>query len=291
MTKPHVSANHGRVATFSRQHPPTLTVDAGETFTLETADRFVAVYEGSKPDPNVVGGLVGPVFIRGANPGDTLEIRVEHIAPVTGYAYILASPGYGILGDRVASRTKRVAVDENEVQWDEDTTFATRPMIGKLGIAPGGNDESSRASGTFGGAISSTQVGPGASLYLPVAVAGALLSLEDVHAQMGDGESTSSAVEMAARVRLTCHVHPKNGWPLPIVVTADEVITHGQGETLDLAAGQASRAMLDLIKERLGVDETEAAMLVGAVVDLRISFIGGTPRKVRAAIPKNLVNF
>ena len=290
VSAPTLATTTANVSTFSASHPPAMQVSPGEVFVLETADRFKSLYQGEAADPQLAASMVGPVSIRGAKPGHMLEVRVIDIVPATAHGFVLTSPGYGILGEAVATRTKRVKVHAGAVEWDDGKARGWRPMIGKIGLAPAAGARSNKASGQFGGAISSPDVGPGASLFLPVAAAGGLLCMEDVHARMGDGEATASAVEMAAKVRLCCQLHELDGRPLPLVVTPSEAVTHGQGDTLDEAAAAATHAMLALIRGRLGVDTTEAAMLVGSAVDLRISFMGAAPRKVRACIARRIVN-
>jgi acetamidase/formamidase len=77
----------------------------------------------------------------------------------------------------------------------------------------------------------------------------------------------------------------------PLVVTRDEVLTLGEGETLEAAAQMALDGLTNLLIERTKVDLTEAAMLVSIAADVRISYIGGTPYQVRAAIGRQIVGF
>jgi len=75
-----------------------------------------------------------------------------------------------------------------------------------------------------------------------------------------------------------------------MILTGSEALTLGQAPSLDEATDHAADAMLGLICRRLDTDLTEAAMVMGAAVDLRIAFAGGSPKKVYAAISRNLVD-
>ena len=279
-----------RVADFSAAHAPALTVQPGQRFVMETHDRFAGMDEEPPRGPHDAGGLVGPVAIAGAKAGDVLAIDVIGIRPRFDHAYMLGSTGFGVLGERMQRRVRKVSINETTIRYDATTILPWRPMIGKLGIAPADSPQPSTAVGEFGGAVSCTEVAPGATLLLPVACDGALLSIEDVHGTMGDGEATASAVEMPARVMLRCQLNPTPILPAPLLLTRTEVMTLGSGETLDAACMDANEQMLALIMSRRNVDLTEAGLLAGAVVDFRVSFFGGKPRKARAAISRTLLN-
>src|SRR5690606_8914334 len=126
-------------------------------------------------------------------------------------------------------------------------------------------------------------------VYLPVFVDGALLTIEDVHAAMGDGESASSAVEMGAEVTLRCDIATSFQAERPVVVTRDEVMTTGEGQTMEAASRMAMDEMATLIMRQLGLDAVDAAMLVSVAVDARFSYVGGPPYRAKAAIARSLI--
>ena len=287
-TNPFVSASDS-VPTYASTHPPALTVDPGETFVMRTNDRFAALADGGPRDPEQIGAVVGPVFVRGVSPDDRVSVEVVNIRPLTAYAYVLASSSYGILGDRVAARVQRVRVEGSSITLASGASTAYRPMIGKLGLAPPGGPLPTHDCGDFGGALSNTQIRPGARTVLRAHHPGGLLFLEDVHAGMGDGEATASAFEMAAEVTLKCTIETDSSLEPPMILTEDRALTLGIGESLDQAAEVATQKMLALIQQRSDADLTDAAMLVGAAVDLRVAFMGAQPKKVYAAIDRGLI--
>ncbi len=117
----------------------------------------------------------------------------------------------------------------------------------------------------------------------------ALEEIEEVHARIGDGEATASAVEIAATVTLRCQIATELLLSQPIVVTGDEVQTMGSGETAEAAAQAALDELDRLLVERTDVDMTEAAMLANVAADLRISEMAGSPCHSRAAMKREIL--
>jgi amidase len=126
-------------------------------------------------------------------------------------------------------------------------------------------------------------------VYLPVFVEGGLLTIEDVHAKMGDREVAASAVEIAADVTLRCRIASELPLSHPIVITQKEVITMGDGDTVEAAANSAIDRLAHIMMDRMHIDITEAAMLVSIASDVRISEMGSPHRYARAAIARELV--
>ena len=284
VTKEHV------VRTYSAAHVPAAKVQSGEVFTVETNDRFRDWNDGTSWPMEQLTVMTGPVFVEGAKPGQVLKIDILDIRPTQGFGYVVAIPKYGVFKDGLTEfRKKIVPIEGTHIRFNERITLPYKPMVGKIGVVPQGDPLPSNASGPFGGTMTNLQVGPGASVYLPVFVEGGLLTIEDVHAAMGDGEAAGSAVEMAAEVTLRCEVEKELRLTRPLVVTRAEAMTGGEGETVEAAAKVALNGLAALLMERAGVDFTEAAMLVSVAADVRLSYVGGAPYLVRAVIPREIV--
>jgi amidase len=279
------------VRTFDATHPPAARVRPGDVFVMETNDRFRDWHDAKAWPMEQLTVMTGPVFVEGVQPGQVLTVDILDVRPTQGFGYVIAIPGFGMFKDKVEFRKKIVPIEGNQVRYNDTITLPFAPMVGKLGVAPAKGSLPSSASGAFGGEFSNTQIGPGSTVYLPVFVEGGLLTVEDVHARMGDGEAAASAVEMAADVTLRCGVANELKLTRPLVVTRDEVLTLGEGETLEAAAQVALEGLTNLLMERTKVDLTEAAMLVSIAADVRISYIGGTPYQVRAAMKREIVGF
>ena len=279
---------------FSAAHPPVLRVQPGEPFVMETNDRF-ATYEGPSSSPEaleILTTMAGPVYIEGVQPGDTLKIEVLDVTLPLDYGWIGATPSRGPLGDRIpAFRKARVQITADGVVFNDRVTMPLRPMIGRIGVAPQEGSKRSNDRGTFGGGMGNTQITKGSTVYLPVFHAGGLLTIGDCHAAMGDGETTASAVECAfdATFRVTVEEHFTVS--RPVVVTATEVMTTGEGETMEAARNMAVQEMADLLMATLGLDDTEAAMLIACAADVRTGLVGNPPYTMRVAVPKAVLGW
>jgi amidase len=277
------------VRTFDAAHAPAARVHSGEVFVMETNDRFRDWNDGKKWPTEQLSVMTGPVYVEGAKPGQVLAIDVLDIRPAQGFGYVVTIPGFGVFKDRVEFRKKVVPIEGNQVRYSEKLSLPYIPNISKIGLAPAEGAKPSSACGAFGGQLSNGQLGPGSTVYLPVFVEGGLLSIEDVHGKMGDGEATASAVEIAAEVTLRCRVVSELQLARPLVTTQTEVHTMGEGDSVEAAVGMALEHMAQLVMDRTKVDITEAAMLVSVAADLRISEMGGKPCHVRAAMAREIV--
>jgi amidase len=279
-----------RVSAYSAANPPAIHVGIGETFAMETNDRFQGYTSPDDAPLDLLLSMTGPVYVGGVQPGDTLSVEVLDIAPSMGYGWIVATPGRAMLKDRVTEwRRRKVRIEGDRVWFTEKIALPYAPMIGRLGVAPEGEPKSCNSVGTFGGAMSNIAIGPGATVLLPVFVEGALLTIEDVHAAMGDGESASSAVEMGSEVTLRCDVSTKLQADRPCVITRDEVMTTGEGDTMEAASHMALDEMARLLMYKLDLDAVDAAMLISVAADARFSYVGGPPYRAKAVIARSLV--
>lgn len=283
VTKDHV------VRSFDASHPAAARVEPGEVFVVETNDRFEGWTAGGEWPMEALSMMTGPVFVDGVKPGDVLAVEVLDIEPTQGFGYVLAIPGFGLLKEQVEFRKRIVPIEGNRIRYSETVDLPFLPNVSKIGVAPAEGAAPSNACGTFGGQLSNSELGPGSTVLLPVFAEGALLSIEDVHARMGDGEATASAVEIAAAVTLRCRVAEPLALRQPIVLTRDEVQTMGAGETAEAAAREALEDLARLLVDRTGVDATEAAMLASVAADLRISEMAGTPCHIRAAMRREIL--
>jgi amidase len=279
---------------FSALNPPALRVQPGETFVMETNDRF-AVYEGPDSSPEameILKTMAGPVYIEGVKPGDTLKIDILDVTTPLDYGWIGATPGRGPLGQRIAKfRKTRVQITPDGVIFNDRIKLPLRPMIGRIGLAPKDGSLPSNAKGDFGGGMGNTQIGKGATVYLPVFHEGGLLTIGDCHAAMGDGEATASAVECAVDATLRVTIEERFTVRRPVVETDVEVMTTGEGETMEEATAMAIQAMADLLMDQLGIDDTDAAMLIASAADVRTGIAGHAPYTMRVSVPKSMLSW
>ena len=265
---------------FDRRIPPAATVQPGEIFIVETEDSrggLTRAPETSTPEYLVairkkgyVGNpVVGPIYIESAEPGDTLAIHV-HSQECDTQGYMGYWPWLFHLEDffdRPATVIRPIR--DGKFYFRDDLAIPVRPMIGTIGTTPAIECPLSSASGKHGGNFDTPEICGGSTIYLPVAVPGALLALGDCHALQGDGEIGS--VEIRSTVTLSCDVikgrSPGMTWPR--IETASMLVIVAFGSPLEEAVNGAVRDMILWIEERSGMSKQDAYLLLGIEGHLR----------------------
>lgn len=276
---------------YSPHDSPVASVSPNEVFAIETHERFDHD-DGLK---NILGGqahlinaVTGPVEVIGARPSQVLKVDIVEILPTRGSGFILTVPGKGVFYHEQRER-KKVPLKDGHALFSDTIKIPLNPHIGRIATAPASGEYPTGTPGPFGGNMDNSQLGIGSSVYLPVFVPGALLSLGDVHAVMGDGESNLSGVEIAALVTVKCSLIDDLEITYPLVETKEEIMTTADGRTLEEASQIALDAMLSLLKERAELSHGDAAMLISAAADLRVCQIVNPRVGVRVAIAKRIV--
>jgi acetamidase/formamidase len=288
---------------FSRDLPPALTIDAGDTVRFSTLDagwglepRHVdttsRVFAPRVPGRDDGHALCGPVEIRGAQPGMVLEVRIEDIRPGVW--------GWTSAGTHPNEMTQKLGVHEAvAIDWMLDSnrmlgkdqyghTVALRPFMGVMGMPPAEPGLHSTIPPRFcGGNMDCKELVMGSTLYLPIAVAGALFSTGDGHAAQGDGEVSGVAIECPMeRVDLTFFLHNDMSIATPRANTPLGWVTLGFATDLHEATVSALGAMLDLLEELHHMPRAEALALASIVVNLHISqIVNGGMFGVHALLP------
>jgi acetamidase/formamidase len=198
--------------------PPALTVSSGDTVITETIDANGTHKDGMQraPGPNPMNG---PIFVTGAEPGDALKVEILRMTPIRATGWTRASLAGNVVDpevvrdlpprDKVNWRIDRQALTatlEPAVPGLEDFILPLEPMIGCFGVAPAlGQAFSTGTSAENGGNMDYRGFRPGATVWFPVAVPGALFFLGDCHATQGDGEIVGTGIETCfeVEVRLT----------------------------------------------------------------------------------------
>lgn len=237
--------------------------------------------------------LNGPIYIEGAAPGDTLEVRILAIKPAIGYAYNAFRPGAGFLPDDFAySRTKIIPLDlkRNVARFSENIEIPLAPFFGSMGVAP--PEKSGRISsappGIHAGNLDNKHLVAGTRLYIPVHVAGALFEVGDGHAGQGNGEVTITALETSLTGRFQFVVHKGKTLKAPRAETPTHYIAMGLDEDLTAATRMAVRECIDFLASEKGLSRDDAYMLSSVAVDFEITQLVDGTKGVHAMIPKAL---
>src|SRR5437764_619671 len=195
---------------FSRDLPPVLEIDSGDTVRISTpnAGWWLSAEERFEPrDETLDAGhaLAGPIAIRDARAGETLEVRVQEVRPGSWGVTPTREPHlvYWELADGIA-RGAGVAVE-------------LAPFLGVMGMPPPEPGvHSTIPPRRSGGNIDCKELVAGSTLFLPILVEGALFSAGDGHARQGDGEVCGTAIECPSEATLTLSVRDNLPleWPL-----------------------------------------------------------------------------
>jgi acetamidase/formamidase len=270
---------------------PTLTISSGDEISVETRE----VSDGQitpESTVDVLGmldmerlyPLVGPVYVEGAEPGDTLKVEILSIETRDwGWAAIL--PGLGLLPDDFPDAYLRIFELSGDVApLDDVAKIPVEPFFGTMGVCPAGaSAQAVMPPGIFGGNMDTRQLVQGSTLYLPVQVEGALFSCGDAHCAQGDGEVCVTGIEapMGGTFRLSLEKGrsiPAPQWSFPGALTprvdaGGFYATTGVGPDLYVCAQDAVRAMVGHLTETRPLSPEDAYVLASQCVDLKISEI------------------
>lgn len=270
---------------------PAFWVKEYDTVAVRTYDCYKGkmLPEGSTPDTpcsDELNPATGPIFIEGAHPGDTLKIEILKIE-VDELGVIEIDPASGCLASKVQKPVlKRLPVHEKGVVFSEKLRLELKPMIGVIGVAPRGEGVATVTPGTHGGNMDCTQIKEGAVLYLPVQAEGALLSLGDLHACMGDGEIGGCGAEIGGTVTLKLSVLHGEQKKYPVVLTEDKLHIIASSPTIEEAWREAAENMHDYLTTETRLTSDEAVMLQSLAADLVFCQTVNPNKTVRVSIPR-----
>jgi acetamidase/formamidase len=271
---------------------PVLEVDSGDTVELAVTDasggqldRDSGIEAVAALDFSRVNPVTGPVFVKGAQPGDVLEVEILSLRP-RDWGWTAIIPGFGLLADEFPDPYLRVFDISNGdvVRFGEGIEIPLTPFMGTMGVCPAGaSAQPVMPPGTFGGNMDTRQLVAGTTLYLPVQVEGALFSCGDAHGCQGDGEVCVTGLEAPMYGALRFSVQSGRSIPGPQFQTSGPLTpsvdfggwygTTGVGGDLYKASQDAIRAMIAHLGERHGLSGEDAYLLCSLCVDLKISEI------------------
>ena len=237
--------------------------------------------------------LTGPIYVEGAEPGDIVEVKILGFDFLHPYGVTGFRPGAGTLPDDFPyARFKliRINAGAGTAEFNSGITLKLAPFWGSIGVAPPLliRRLSSGPPGAHAGNLDNKELVAGSSLYLPVHVPGALVSLGDGHALQGDGEVTVTAVETS--LRGTVQIFVRKGKPIrwPRAETPTHFITMGLHPDLNEAARMATREMIDFLVAEKGMSRDDAYILCSVGVDLHVTQLVDDTKGVHAMLPKSL---
>ena len=283
---------------------PIAHVTPGETVQISTLDAFGNLIDS--PDLDLteiiqlpfVNPCTGPIFVDGAEPGDTLSVTIDEISITRDYAVSCLIPEFGglcgtpftrVLNDPLPQRIMLHSLTETEMVFDPNLNILpipVEPFYGTIGTSPSLEAISTLSPGFHGGNMDAADVCPGNTVYLPVNVPGALLFLGDGHAAQGDGEVCGVAAEVPTTGTLTIDVIKDRGTPTPRIESDEFLMSVGSARPMEDAARIAFYDLVTWLSTDYGFDRLEAYQLCSQVAQVRLANMVDILYSVIAKFPK-----
>jgi len=264
---------------------PILAIDSGDTvyYDIKVAgDGQVwpgASYSDTRFDFDTIYNLSGPVWVNGAEPGDTLQVDILELRHGDwGWAAFL--PDFGLLPDEFPHGYVRTFTLKDEAaEFVPGIRIPLAPFCGTMGTHPGEPAKISPFPPHRGcGNIDNRHLTSGSTLWVPVHLPGALFSCGDPHAAQGDGEVSVTALEapLSGSLRFTLHKHSISTPRFTVPANSSAIRAGGYQATMgispDLMDGSrlAVRAMIEWLTGSCGLTADDAYLLCSITGDLRI---------------------
>lgn len=293
---------------FDARLEPRLTVDSGDTVTLHCVSggpvevgarndllpEHKAILAQLQPSlgPHI---LTGPVAVRGAEPGDTLEVRIKSVDLRVDWSYNGIKPLKGTLPeDFPMLRMLQIPLDRANMTatLPFGPTVPLRPFMGIMAVAPRAEygAVSSIEPREFGGNIDCKELVADTTLFLPVWAPGALFSCGDGHAAQGDGEVNLMALETPMSGTFELILHKGSPLTFPRAITPTHYISFGTDPDLDDAAKQALREMIKWLVELKGWAAEDAYTFCSIACDLRVTQLVDGFKGIHAMVARALID-
>lgn len=292
---------------FDAKIPARLQVDSGDTVVVDTVSGWGDVMDVSlfRPDhleivtrmKPVLGPhiLTGPIAVRGAMPGDVLEVRIQAIELTVDWGWNIIRPLRGTLPEDFPNFERRtLPLDRNamtaKLPWGP--TVPLQPFFGILATAPRAEygTISSVEPREFGGNVDCKEYVAGTSLFLPVFVPGANFSAGDGHAVQGDGEVCLTALETCLKGTFELVLRKDMRLAMPRAITPTHFITLGLDPDLDNAAKQALRDMIAWLVQMQAWTPSEAYVFCSLACDLHVTQTVDGNKGIHAMVRRNLLH-
>jgi amidase len=289
---------------FSPYLQPIAKVLPGEKVIVETQDAFGGAISSPEdiPSQNVhlpyVNPQTGPIFVEGAEKGDTIGVEIVDIQPLRGWGASWIAPDFGglvgtnltrLLHPPLPEKLYIYSIKDGYVYFNEKIRFPYKPFYGTVATAPELEAISTLTPGPHGGNMDLPETCVGNIVYLPVKVNGGLLYLGDVHAAQGDGEVCGSAVEIPARSTIVVHLRKKEFIEWPRVESESHIMAVGSARPMEDAIRIAFVELIRWLEKDYGMDQMDAYQLCTQVATVRLGNMVDTAYTLAAKFPKSLL--
>lgn len=288
----HIIANENYSYYFDPHCNPAAKINSGDSVWFETMDCFsdTLISENTqlgKETPRESNPITGPLYIIDAEAGDTLKI---HINEITVGEIAITGSGMGLkcFKNLNGFQLRRMKINDSLIEINDKIQLPIEPMIGTIGVSPKEKVLSVFA-GDYGGNMDCKLVKKGAYVYLPVFVDGALLSIGDLHALMGDGEVCECGAETNGKVKLTVELLKHTKRTNPVIEFENKWITVAAKKNADEAITAATEYMYKELVEKLNIDYNESALLLTLLGNVSICASNDYYTVARMEFPMNVM--
>lgn len=310
---------------YAASTPPALKIKAGQTVKVDTVnstelnkDDYVAVLKAGgiatstpfiketiailgAPPPAELGQrsgrvgrlLTGPIYVEGAEPGDTLEVRVIDTAVQADFAInrTITNMGHPLATITPAPTARIYKLDraKRKVVFKPGIELPFWPYLGEMGVTPSeemGSYVANRPSKLTGGSLDCPDLGKGASIYFPVHVPGAMFMAGGGKATGANGKVNYFGMEVPLTAYLQFVVHKDQPLAGVRAENATHYMTFGTADVLDVVMRLSSQELVDFLKEKAGLDFFFAYSLGSLAIDFNITRANTTGQLMHTTIPK-----
>jgi acetamidase/formamidase len=291
---------------FNPYREPIVRVKPEERVTIHTNDAFESRITTKEDLPSralatakFLNPQTGPIFVEGAEPGDTLAVHIEGIEPTRDFAVSVLIPYFGGLTSTNFTRTLQEPLPERVWIWnlvdggsklaneELGVELAWEPFLGTLAVAPDLEAITALSPGPFGGNMDVPDVKPGNTVYLPVWNSGALVYTGDCHARQGQGELCGVALEITSKVTVVFEVIKGKAIEWPRIESDEAIMVVGSARPMEDAARIANTELVLWLEQEYGYDRWDAYQLltqagglyVGNMVDTTYSLVASVEKK------------
>jgi amidase len=289
--------------------PPVARLKPGDILDTNTLDCFGNAIQKPGDTLSMAKGdnpLTGPFYIEGAEPGDTLVVKILDLVIDSEQGVGALAPGFGainptnytpMLAPALPQKIWFYPIDHvsNMATFQAlDSKFTTKiplhPFFGCIGVAPAGDEaRSSVVPAEFGGNMDSPEASVGNTIYFPVNVSGALLYLGDGHAAMGDGEVAGTAIEVPLHAKVEVNVIKGRKISWPRFENDHAIMTLGAYRPLDDCLRIAFTELVEWVHEDYGLSELDAYELLSQVARIHLNEMVDPNYVVVASIEKKFL--
>lgn len=214
--------------------------------------------------------MSGPISITGAMPGDALGFTIDHI-DIGDTVHVVMNARWRARGfSLLRSSVDHYRIEDNRAIISESLRIPIRPMVGCIATAPSRGVLSSLSPcRSTGGNLDLWQIGPGATVWLPVQIEGGLLALGDVHGSMGAGEPVGCGLECGGSVSGRVNLVKGFGLTGLRIETPDTILFAGSAhDSVAEAQNKATLAAWKWLTFECGLGAADALAVSAALLDL-----------------------